>query len=121
MLPLLTKLTALAGRGRRGERRDSRRHPPGAVTPCRVRGPDDATPHDARVHNLSLHGAGLLAGRAYPPGTPLRVLLVNAAHTYALPVEMTVARCGRAAHGGHFLGGRFARPLRFDELLPFLV
>ena len=118
--PILSKLTALAGRGRRAERRSCRRTRPAGTTPCRVRGPGESDGHDACVHNLSLNGAGILAGREYPPGTPLTLLLVNAAHTFSLSAEMTVVRSFRAAHGGYFLGGRFVNPLRFDELLPFL-
>jgi hypothetical protein len=120
-LPRLSKFTGLVGGKRvRVERRAFRRLTPGHLTPCQVR-PAGGEPRAAWVHNLSLRGAGILTDREYPPGTRLGLLVVNAAHTFALSVQLDVVRCFRVVNGDYFVGGRFARQLGHDELLPFMV
>jgi hypothetical protein len=122
MLPtFLSRLVALNLRRSRIERRRGKRLAPGQPTPCLLKVPGAADGDPAWLHNLSLRGAGILTSREHELGTTLQVLLVNAAHMYSLPVEFTVVRTGRAANGDYFLGGHFARPLRSDELMPFLV
>jgi hypothetical protein len=121
MPPILAKLTRLVSTKRgRIDRRAFRRLTPGHLTPCQVRPPGEP-PRPAWVHNLSLHGAGILADREYEPGTRLGLLLVNAAHTFALSVEMDVVRCFRVVSGDYFVGGEFDRQLRHDELMPFMI
>ena len=119
--PILTKLTALVGKARRAERRRTRRIAPPQVTPCQIRTPGDPEAREAWVHNLSPYGAGVVARQDLPPGTDVALLLVNAPHTFSLSVGMTVVRSHRVARGDYFLGGQFTRPLRHDELLPFLL
>ncbi len=121
MTPLLTKLTGFAGKRRRVERRAFRRLTPGRLTPCQVRPPGESSARAGLTHNLSLRGAGILTDREYAPGTRLGLLFVNAAHTFALALELEVVRCFRVVNGEYFIGGRFDRQLRHDELIPFLV
>ena len=122
MPPMLAKLTRLVSSKRgRTDRRGFRRLPPGQLTPCQVRAPGDETTRAAWVHNLSLRGAGILADREFQPGTRLVLLLVNAAHTFALTVDMDEVRCFRVVSGDYFVGGRFERQLRHDELMPFMI
>lgn len=123
---ILTKLTALVQGGQAQgappvERRASKRHIPQQMTPCQLPGSTPATSHTALVHDLSLHGAGILSERAIEPGTIVQLLLVNASHTCAMTVEYEVLRCTRSPAGTYFLGGRFRRPLTHDEMVPFLV
>lgn len=121
MPPLLAKLSGLVSRRGRPERRAVRRLTPGALTPCQFNLPGEGGSRPAWVHNMSSRGAGILAAADYPPGTPLHLLLVNAAHTFAVTIEMTVVRSYRATNGNFFLGGRFDRELTHDELRPFLI
>jgi hypothetical protein len=121
MPPILAKLTTFVGKRGRAERRAFRRLTPGHLTPCEVRIPGVEGPRSAWVHNLSLRGAGILTDQEYPPGTRVALLLVNAAHTFALSVEMEVIRCFRVVNGDYFVGGHFIRQLRHDELLPFMM
>ncbi len=117
-----TRIVAkLAAERRRAERRRSRRIAPGRLTPCiiRVVGEDEELP--GWVHNLSVRGAGLLCARPFATGDVLAVLFINSAHTFALSAEMRVVRGYRVVNGDHFLGGQFPQPLRYDELLPFMV
>jgi len=122
MPPILAKLTRLVSTKRgRVDRRAFRRLTPGHLTPCHVRPPGEATARAAWVHNLSLRGAGILADREFEPGTRLGLLLVNAAHTFALSVDMEVIRCFRVVSGDYFVGGHFERQLGHDELMPFMI
>ena len=73
------------------------------------------------MQDISLRGAGILCEQPFIPGTVVRLLLVNASHTTALNVDFEVVRCHRSASGAYFVGGRFAKPLAHDELVPFLV
>jgi hypothetical protein len=120
MPPILAKLSNLVGKRERAERRAFRRLTPGHLTPCQLRLSDEET-RPAWVHNLSPRGAGLLADRECPPGARVRILLVNAAHTFALSIEMDVVRCFRVVNGDYFVGGQFTRQLGHDELMPFMM
>jgi hypothetical protein len=119
--PILAKLSNLVGKRGRLERRAFRRLAPGHLTPCHIYPPGCDEPRSAWVHNLSLRGAGILADEEYPPGTRLKLLLVNSAHTFALSMELEVVRCFRVINGDFFVGGLFERQLGHDELLPFMV
>jgi hypothetical protein len=113
------KTTAIGNR-RRTERRRAKRHAPARLTPCVIR-PAEGAETPGWVHNLSVRGGGLLAGRPFAPGAVLTVLFINAAHTFALSVELRVVRCYRVVNGDYYLGGQFAQPLRHDEFLPFIM
>jgi hypothetical protein len=120
-IPLLAKITALAQRRLKVERREVKRLPPGQRTACLIRNGTSATPPAAAVQNLSVKGAGLLADREYAPGTLLPILLVNGSNTCAVALELNVVRCFRVVGGQWFVGGPFARPLTCEELIPFMM
>jgi hypothetical protein len=103
------------------ERRTSRRLTPGRLTPCLLTPPGAEEPIGGWLHNLSLKGAGFLVDRPFAPGTALRMLLINAAHTFATPAELQVVRCFRVVNGDFYLGGQFTHPLSHDALFPFLI
>jgi hypothetical protein len=119
--PLIAKLTALAQRRLRVERREVKRLPPGQRTVCQIRGEGYPNPLAVSVQNLSVKGAGLLADREYPVGTVLPLLLINGSHTCAVALEMKVVRCFRVAGGHWFVAGPFVRPLTCEELIPFMM
>jgi hypothetical protein len=118
--PILERLSALVGRRSRSERRGTKRLHPGAMTPCEIQRVGEDAKQSAWLHNLSVKGAGLMVHREYPPGTMLRLLVVNAAHTFALAVEMRVARCQRILNGDYLVGGPFTREVTHQELVPFI-
>jgi hypothetical protein len=121
LLSFLSRMSALVQRrSRPRERRAARRLAPGHVTPCNLT-PPGGPPVGAWVHNLSVKGIGILAEEEHRPGTVLRVLLVNAAHVFALSVEVEVVRCFRLVTGEYFVGGQFRVALRPDELGPFML
>jgi len=121
LLSFLARMTALVQRRARPlERRAARRLAPAQVTPCTLTTPGGA-PSGGWVHNLSVKGIGILADQEHRPGTRLRVLIFNAAHVFALSVEVDVVRCIRLVTGEHFIGGQFRRPLSPDELGPFML
>jgi hypothetical protein len=103
------------------DRRSTRRLTPGRVTPCLITPPGADEPIGGWLHNLSVKGAGFLADRPFAPGTSLRLLLINAQHTFAAPVEFQVVRCFRVINGEFYVGGQFTRPLNYDALFPFLL
>lgn len=117
---IASTLLPRSGRGR-SERRGARRQIPMQMTPCRLTLADKGDAIPGWVHNLSVKGAGLLLGQACDLGTVVRLLLVNAAHTCDLNLEMRVVRCQRVVNGDHLIGGQFLRRLDFDELVPFLM
>lgn len=121
MPPILAKLTSLVTKRSRVDRRACRRLTPGHLTPCQVRLAGTEAPRAAWVQNLSLRGAGILADREFRPGSRIGLLLVNAAHTFALSVEMEVVRCFRVVNGDYFVGGKFSRQLGHDEMMPFMM
>ena len=104
---------------KRVERRHARRLAPGRLTPCMIRTGGGESP--GWVHNLSVVGAGLLSARPFALGAPLTVLFINAAHTFAVTAELKVVRCYRVVNGDYYVGGQFTQPLRYDEMLPFMV
>ncbi len=119
-IPLLAKITALAQRRLKVERREVKRLSPSKRTVCLIRN-GDATPPTLAVQNLSVKGAGLLADREYPAGTLLPILLVNGSNTCAVALELNVVRSFRIAGGHWVVAGPFARPLSCEELIPFMV
>jgi PilZ domain len=114
------KIAAVIDR-RRAERRRARRLAPVRLTPCMIRAAGAVEELPGWVHNLSVCGAGLLSARPFEPGVAITVLFINAAHTFALSATFKVVRCYRVVNGDYFLGGQFMQPLRYDELLPFMV
>jgi hypothetical protein len=120
-LSFLSRMSAFVQRrSRPQERRAAKRLTPARVTPCTLT-PPGGRPAGARVHDLSVKGIGILAEQEHRPGTVLRVLLVNAAHVFAVSVEVEVVRCFRMVSGDYFVGGRFRTALSPDELLPFML
>jgi hypothetical protein len=120
-IPLLSKITALAQRRLKVNRREVKRLPPGQRTVCLIRGEGPPTVPALTVQNLSVKGAGLLADREYPAGALLPILLVNGSHTCAVALELNVVRSFRVVGGHWFVAGPFARPLTCEELIPFMV
>ena len=121
MAPILSKLTGFVGKRTRIERRAFRRLTPGHLTPCHVSIPGTDATRPAWVQNLSVRGAGIVTNRECLVGTQVQLLLVNSAHTFALAISMDIVRCFRVLNGNYFIGGRFTRQLRHDELLPFMI
>ena len=119
---ILTNIVALIhARSPRPERRQVKRLYTAYKTPCLFETPDGTDRISAWIYDVSTQGIGILAQRAVPPGTTLRTLLVNASHTSALVIEVEVVHCLRAGHGNFLFGGTFTRPLRHEELVPFLL
>ncbi len=117
---VVPKIATNAAQRKKVERRQARRLAPGRLTPCLIRAAGaDETP--GWVHNVSVRGAGLLSAQPFAPGTTLTVLFINAAHTFAVSAEIQIVRCYRVVNGDHYLGGQFLKPLRYDELLPFMM
>ena len=110
-----------AAERRRAERRRARRMAPGRLTPCLIRPDEGGDELPGWVHNMSVAGAGLLSARPFAIGHVMTVLFINAAHTFALSAEVRVVRSYRVVNGDTFLGCQFTQPLRYDEMLPFLV
>ena len=118
---IATKLTGQVTRPVRSERRASKRHVPATLTPCQLTTSEGEPVDSALVHDLSTTGAGILTEQGIKPGSVVSLLLVNSNHTFALSVDYEVLRCTCSPAGTYFLGGRFARPLTHDEMVPFLV
>jgi hypothetical protein len=112
--------SAASATRRKAERRRAKRLSPPRLTPCTIRTADGAETA-GWVHNLSVRGGGLLCGRGVSPGAMLTVLFINAAHTFALSAELRVVRCYRVVNGDYYLGGQFTQPLRYNEMLPFMM
>jgi hypothetical protein len=121
MTPLVDRITALMQRRTQRERREVKRLAPLQRTVCHLQGLGEAGAFVVAVQNLSIKGAGLLSPRSYPSGSVVSLLLINASSTFALAVEMTIVRAFPAAGERTFLGGPFTRPLRHDDLVPFLI
>jgi PilZ domain len=119
--PILEKLSALVGRRSRAERRVTKRLFPGAMTPCEVQKVGESDRQAAWLHNLSVKGAGLMVDQEIAPGTLLRLLVVNAPHTFALAVELRVVRCSRIINGDYFVGGQFTHDVTHADLVPFIL
>lgn len=100
------------------ERRGSKRVVPIHRTLCLIpsSGQERTT---TLVHNISRTGVAMQTDLAHAPGTLLRVLLVNEAHTFSLTMEVNVVRSVRI--GDHYLtAGNFVRPLLHEEVVPFI-
>jgi hypothetical protein len=101
------------------ERRASKRIVPVHRTLCTIpsSGEERTT---TLVHNISRLGVAMQTQHAYAPGTLVRVLLINEAHTFSLAVDVNVVRCIRM--GDHYLtAGTFTRPLAHEEVAPFIL
>ena len=121
LLSFLSRMsTFMQRRSRPQERRAVKRLAPGQVTPCTLTAPG-GRPAGAWVHDLSIKGIGILGEQEHRPGTVLRALLVNAAHVFALSVDVEVVRCFRLVTGEYFVGGQFRIALSPDELRPFML
>jgi hypothetical protein len=116
----LSRLPFLGRLGRPADRRQSKRLVPRACTLCLIRLPGEVSPIHGFVQNLSTRGLGVRLSCRFEPGTQLSLLLINAAHTYALAVELEVVRCSEASAWGCYLGGVFVQPLCHEELEPLL-
>jgi hypothetical protein len=101
------------------ERRSSKRIVPVHRTLCLIPSTGDEQT-TALVHNISNTGVAVQTDHAYTPGTDLRILLVNEAHTFSLNIDLHIVRCIRMGEH-HVVAGTFARPLSHDEVVPFIV
>jgi hypothetical protein len=86
-----------------------------------VRIPEEEAPLLGFLQNLSVGGIGFRVGQAFLSGTRLSLLLINAAHTYSLAVEVEVIRCSASGVWGFYVGGRFCQPIQHEDLIPLLV
>lgn len=120
-LSLRNKLSALVQRRLQIERRGGKRVAPAQRTLCLLSRPGESSPTNSVVQNLSIKGAALQAERAYELGEVLHALLVNAAHTFSVAVELRVARSFHVADQRYFVAGPFTRPLTHDEIVPFIL
>jgi hypothetical protein len=119
--PILHKIAALVRRRPREERRGAKRLAPSALTACQIRKAGDNQSYPAWIHNLSKTGVGVLTPTSFPAGTKIEIIIINAAHTFALTVEVVVVRCARVVSGNYLLGGEFTNALQHDEMVPFMV
>jgi hypothetical protein len=111
-------LSILVQRRLLNERRGSKRMVPVHRTLCLIPSSGEART-TTLVHNISCNGVAMQTDQAHAPGTLLRVLLVNEAHTFSLTVDVNVVRSVRM--GEHYLtAGSFVRPLLHEEVVPFI-
>lgn len=117
---LRKQLSALTQRRLFIERRGNKRVMPVHRTLCQIQSSSEDEGSTALVHNISCMGVAVHGERAYAPGTMLRVLLVNEAHTFSLSVDLNV---NRSMHTGdrYLIAGTFARPLSHGEVTPFIL
>ena len=117
---LRKQLSALTQRRLFIERRGSKRVMPVHRTLCQIQSSGEEETTTALVHNISSTGVAVHGERAYEPGTRLRVLLVNEAHTFSLSVDLNV---NRSMHTGdrYLIAGTFTRPLSHGEVTPFIL
>lgn len=117
---LRKQLSVLTQRRLLIERRGSKRVMPVHRTLCVIQSSGEDERATAVVHNISCMGVAVHGERAYAPGTQLRVLLVNEAHTFSLSVDLNVSR---SLHAGdrYLIAGTFARPLQHAEVTPFIL
>lgn len=117
----LRKPLSLFGQRRvKVERRGGKRVTPARNTLCLIRRTSEDQPSTAVVQNLSLKGIALLTDHEQPAGAVLPLLLINAAHTFSVEVDLRIVRCFRAAANQYFVAGPFERALLHDEMVPFL-
>src|SRR5205807_9974208 len=105
----------------RAERRSAKRLTPSALTPCHICRTGDKEQYPAWIHNLSKTGVGVLTATAFSPGTMIQIVIINAAHTFALTGDLKVMRCTRVVSGNYLLGGEFTNELQHDEIVPFIL
>lgn len=122
MLPsaLRKPLSLFGSRRIKVERRGGKRVVPARHTLCLIRRPGEDQASKVVVQNLSLKGIALLADREHPAGTLLPLLLINAAHTYSVAVDLRIVRCFRAAANQYLVAGPFERALLHEEVVPFI-
>lgn len=120
-LSLRSKLSALVQRRLQIERRGGKRVVPAQRTLCLLSKPGASEQTGSVVQNLSMKGVGLQTERSYELGEVLHALLVNAAHTFSVSVELRVARCFHVMDQRYFVAGPFTRPLTHDEIVPFIL
>ncbi len=101
------------------ERRGSKRIAPGHHTLCLIPSTGEKRTA-ARVQNISHTGVAMQMEQAYAPGTLLRVLLVNEAHTFSLSIELKVVRSLRMGDQ-YLVAGTFTRPLLHEEVVPLIL
>lgn len=118
---LRNKLSALVQRRLKVERRGVKRIAPTQRTLALLKDGQDGETITAHVHDLSSKGLAVYAGRDYPLGTLLHVILVNAAHTFSVAVEVKIVRVIRESGNGYLLAGPFNRTLAHDEVIPFIL
>jgi hypothetical protein len=118
---LRSKLSGLVQRRRKVERRSGKRIAPTQRTLALLRWDENGETTTAFVHNLSLKGLAVHAERDYPLGTMLRVILVNAAHTFSVAVDLKVVRAIRDGGNGYLIAGPFSRTLSHEEVVPFIL
>ncbi len=119
-MDLHANVKTISASRKQNERRRAKRLSPPRLTPCKIRASDGAE-RPGWVHNLSVGGGGLLSSHPVAPGAILTVLFINAAHTFALSADLRVVRCYRVVNGDYYLGGQFTKPLRHDEISPFML
>jgi hypothetical protein len=120
-LSLRGRLSALVQRRLQVERRGSKRVAPAQRMVCLLSKPGESEQTGSVVQNLSIKGIGLQSERGYEPGEVLHALLVNAAHTFSVSVELRVSRCSHLTEKRYFVAGPFTRPLTHDEIVPFIL
>lgn len=120
-LSLRGKLSALVQRRLQIERRGGKRVAPAQRTVCLLSKSGESGQTASVVQNLSNKGVGLQTERGYQLGEVLHALLVNAAHTFSVSVEVRVARCFQVGDKRYFVGGPFTRSLTHDEIVPFIL
>lgn len=117
---LRKQLSVIVQRRLLSERRSNKRAVPAHRTFCLIQPSGDDERRTAMVHNISRTGVAIHVERAYSPGTLLRVLLVNEAHTFSLNMDLKVSRL-IAAGERYLIAGHFARPLLHTEIAPFIL
>jgi hypothetical protein len=118
---LRSRLSVLVQRRIHVERRGGKRVEPIHRALCLLQTPGETSQVTAIVQNLSLKGIGVHVEREYTVGSILHVLLVNASHTFSVTQEVKVVRCFRAGSNQYFVAGPFARALRHEEVVPFVL
>lgn len=117
---LRKQLSAFAQRRLQIERRGNKRIVPVHRTLCQIQPCGHGERTTALVHNISCTGLAIQAKHACAPGTRLRLLLVNEAHTFSLTMELIVVRSIRSSDQ-YVIAGEFSRPLLHEEVAPFIL
>jgi hypothetical protein len=118
---LLHKLSSLVQRPRKVERRIGSRITPNSNTLALLRTGESQETTTGYVVDLSAQDAAFLAERDYPPGTILKVLLINSLHTFSLAVDVKVARSTRGSGRMYLIAGPFSQPLQHEQIVPLIV